>query len=81
MLVSLQHAGLAALTVYMGRKKYDKEGKMLPEDSGKYPSLYTQAINSIVNDDDAFPATLEWVGQLREQVAADGGGGGGKKKK
>jgi len=64
-----KHAALGALTVHMGRASKGAEGG--------YPSLCSLAVSAIAGDDESFPATMEFMGQLREVV----GDGGGKKKK
>eukprot|EP00658_Telonema_sp_P-2_P074338 TRINITY_DN6353_c0_g1_i12.p1 TRINITY_DN6353_c0_g1~~TRINITY_DN6353_c0_g1_i12.p1 ORF type:complete len:587 (+),score=124.55 TRINITY_DN6353_c0_g1_i12:192-1952(+) len=62
--------GFCAYAIYMARKEMMVGG----------PSLISACMDKIVADTEAFPATIEFVENLREQVAEDGGGGKKKKK-
>merc|ERR1719446_22324 len=71
--------GLAGYAVYMGKRKVDSDGTFVKND-GPCAKLSNLCVTTIIDNEEAFPSSLEFLTELREQNAADGGGGGKKKK-
>lgn len=72
--------GLCAYATYMARRNVDAETGEVKASSG-VKSLIATCVDKIVGDEEAFPESVEFMVNLREQIAEDSGGGAKKGKK